>query len=244
MAAISERDRVRSTHTALLVSEAAMLRRLTDAVDVVLAHHRATTPARTALDSQIVSAAEALRRHLPAVLAASKMGTRSAALDTVWNDLAALRKARAARGEPDDLPAAPLPQPSDSMRDLAAGDSLAGAFSLAAGSIVAGQGAKQMRTADVISRAVDKLLPNLQRLAATENATAFNQARLAAVAHVTGAVLRWDATLDSKTCGDCRELDGTESPAARGFVVPSTGQHVYHAPLHPHCRCVAILINQ
>jgi len=45
---------------------------------------------------------------------------------------------------------------------------------------------------------------------------------------------RYLATLDTKTCEDCSELDG------KVFLVKDAEVGVNYSPMHPHCRCVMI----
>ena len=45
---------------------------------------------------------------------------------------------------------------------------------------------------------------------------------------------RYLATLDTKTCEDCAELDG------KVFLVKDAVVGVNYSPMHPHCRCVII----
>lgn len=50
-----------------------------------------------------------------------------------------------------------------------------------------------------------------------------------------GWLKRWDATFDSRTCGDCAALDG-EVRAPEDEFEPG----VMHPPLHPNCRCTIV----
>ncbi len=83
----------------------------------------------------------------------------------------------------------------------------------------------------------------LEQVIATESSKAFSQAHDEAVQRLVQAapevaaqfLLRWDATLDSRTCPRCEELDGTTARLDEGFN-PAPGE------IHPRCRCVPTII--
>lgn len=77
----------------------------------------------------------------------------------------------------------------------------------------------------------------LDRIAATENATAFNDARsetIRASAKAAGIKLYevWDATLDKRTCPECSSRDGTVADERGEFAGGARPGWV-----HVGCRC-------
>lgn len=78
----------------------------------------------------------------------------------------------------------------------------------------------------------------LDRIAATENAHAFNAAKTEDVewrATAAGVLLMrtWDATLDRQTCEVCEGLDGTSVRVGESFA-----GGIEPGDVHPFCRCV------
>jgi len=223
-----------------------MLARLREAVRIVIEHHATTSAGAAAINSSINQAAAALERHLPRVAAAASAETRSAALRTLWDDTSALRKAMAARGESDALPEPPLP--SESARDdrkrasqpLAAFAGAWRASAFAALADAASSGRKPTGVA-IFNTATGETAYRIERFAATENAHAFNSERIHGVSQHTHVNMRWDATLDERTCDDCADLDGELAEPGSGWESPDGGR-IYHPPMHANCRCVATTV--
>jgi len=88
-----------------------------------------------------------------------------------------------------------------------------------------------------IAEAAKQQAYRLERIAATENAQAFNAAKTLEVerrAERAGVVLMktWDATLDKRTCDVCSGLDGTSVRVGESYP---GGQEPGSA--HAMCRC-------
>jgi len=85
------------------------------------------------------------------------------------------------------------------------------------------------------SAALAKLRPDIERVAVTESAEAFNggKAEVAdAVPHQTTSLLKvWDSTLDKMTCPVCFAADGTIVGIKESFPQGTPGT------VHPWCRC-------
>ncbi len=98
-------------------------------------------------------------------------------------------------------------------------------------------------------RAVDAIVPNVERTVATEVARAFNDERERLLVDMAeflgggdrsgkpdlprpGAFKVWSAVLDSKTCSRCFAVDGEIVELHKQFSVGSP------PPLHPRCRCI------
>lgn len=96
----------------------------------------------------------------------------------------------------------------------------------------------ELRDGATIREAVQEKRWVLDKIAATENAQAFNEARREEVRRATSGEVAllmrtWDATLDSRVCADCEGLDGTSIPfdgAYPGGLDPGD--------VHPNCRCI------
>jgi hypothetical protein len=89
-----------------------------------------------------------------------------------------------------------------------------------------------------ITLATAAVLGSLDRIAATENAHAFNAEREIAARELDAAPSRdgewmkvWDALLDSHTCPICRSADGTIVSLYEAFPLGMPGG------VHPYCRC-------
>lgn len=229
----------RRTATALLTTEAALLHRMRAAVDTIAAQHF-TTDARTeAIFARINQAAAAMQRHLPAVVAAGRTDARNAGLRALHADADRLRKALVANGEPGTLPE--LPPLSDSLaadaeRGRSTAMALAGAWHTAAtGAIVTATAGTTMRAVTKAANAA--VAHNIERIAANENAHAFNDERTRAahgIAQAAGLHLRreWNAILDDRTCDVCGALDGVVRWDHEPFGAVGSSP-----PVHPHCRC-------
>jgi SPP1 gp7 family putative phage head morphogenesis protein len=78
------------------------------------------------------------------------------------------------------------------------------------------------------------------RVVRTEVLHAYNQHsqdQIAELAAEDGRILkRWDATIDGRTCSECRALHGVAVRPNEDFP-----RGVYQPPLHPHCRCTTIV---
>ena len=242
MAATSERK----TATALLVSERALLERMRRAVGTILQQHFTTNPGREAIYAKVQQAAQALERHLPAVIAAGKADARNAGLRVLHADADKLRKELRRIGEPDALPELPELTPAAATADAKRAGLSALAFAgaghaAATGALVTAASAGAKLNAKRIMRDAAKAAShNIERIVATENAHAFNDERSIAahgIAQAAGLQLRreWSAVLDSATCEVCAGLDGSvrwdHEPFARGVSGP---------PMHPHCRCFVL----
>lgn len=75
-----------------------------------------------------------------------------------------------------------------------------------------------------------------RRIATTETATAWNDEHRALSEGIPGALNRWDATLDARTCRVCRSMDGVTVPVGSPFPEGEPGF------IHPNCRCISTLI--
>lgn len=241
MATTSERK----TATALLTSEAAMLERMRRAVDRIIADHFTTTPGREAIVAKVNQAADALRRHLPAVIAAGRTDARNAGLRALHADADRLRKELRRIGESDALPELPAlsdSQAADARSARSSALAFAGAWQTAATSALvaaASEGAR-LNAKRIMREAAEAAAHHIDRIVATENADAFNDERTIAaqaIARAAGLHLRrqWSAKLDARTCETCERLDSEvrwdHEPFDRGLSAP---------PLHPHCRCFVV----
>lgn len=113
---------------------------------------------------------------------------------------------------------------------------------------VAGMGARlagerQSAVAETVGRQIsdglgNRLVSGIDRVVRTEVAASYNVAATVAMARlsVTNPTIswlkRWDASLDSRSCGDCRRMHGRV--AALGAEFLGYGD----PPLHPYCRCI------
>jgi hypothetical protein len=89
-----------------------------------------------------------------------------------------------------------------------------------------------------VALATTALIGSIERIAATENAQAFNAEREIAARELAAAPSRngewmkvWDALLDVKTCPICRSADGTIVSLTQAFPLGMPGD------VHPYCRC-------
>jgi len=107
------------------------------------------------------------------------------------------------------------------------------------------------RLMDIPGQVFGKAKYKAERLARTELAHAYNAYHVAGIeeAHQLDdeIVMRWDASLDRRSCGGCKDLHGRvvevkgggfkaewlEGKAQRPMVMKAA-----HPPLHPNCRCV------
>lgn len=95
---------------------------------------------------------------------------------------------------------------------------------------------------DVVEQTTEGLDYRVRRIATTENAQAYADARdeatdAAAKKHndatwIPGLLKRWDSTLDKRVCAVCRALDSTLRPWGMSFPKKREPGHV-----HPGCRC-------
>lgn len=235
------------TRTALLTTEAALLERMRRAVDTIVRAHFSTDPRKEAVFAGINATAAALQRHLPSVIAAGRADARNAALKTLHADADALRRELRRAGEADSLPE--LPMPSDSVqadrqesRKVAAGFAEAWR-SAAAGALV--DTGDNVRLRALVARSTAATAHHVDRIAATENAQAFNDERVrASSTFQLGTVVvtkLWDSTLDARTCPICESLDGQIVPVAADFT--HGGRVVVPGRVHPFCRCTFHLIR-
>lgn len=178
------------TRTALLTTEAALLERMRRAVDTIVKAHFSTDARKEAVFAGINATADALQQHLPAVIAAGRADARNAALKTLHADADALRRELRRAGEADTLPE--LPMPSDSVQaDRAQARSSAMAFAgawqtAALAQVAAAAVADRTIAPKAIARAATKsTVHHVDRIAATENSTAFNDERAAGAATMT-----------------------------------------------------------
>jgi hypothetical protein len=238
------------TRTALLTTEAALLERMRRTVDAIVKAHFSTDPAKEAVFAGISATAAALQRHLPAVIAAGKASARNAALATLHADADALRRELRRAGEADTLPE--LPRPSDTVqvdrqesRKVAAG--FAEAWRGAATTALLGSvdARDNVRLRALVAQTTAKTAHHVERIAATENAKAFNDERVrASSTFQLGTVVvtkLWDSTLDARTCPICESLDGQIVPVAADFTYG--GRAVVPGRVHPFCRCTFHLIR-
>lgn len=96
----------------------------------------------------------------------------------------------------------------------------------------------ELRDGATVREAVQEKRWILDRIAATENAQAFNEARRDEVRRATSGdvallMRTWDATLDSRSCSQCEDLDGTSIPFDGSYPGGFDPGDV-----HPNCRCV------
>lgn len=91
-----------------------------------------------------------------------------------------------------------------------------------------------------IALATAAVLGSIERIAATENAHAFNAERDVAAQELLAATTTrdkgewmkvWDALLDARTCPICRSADGTIVSLHESFPLGMPGG------VHPFCRC-------
>jgi hypothetical protein len=212
----------RQTHRALLQTEKRTLASLRRASDGAL-HRAASIASQGDMREQLAQ----IRRTVPLMARALEQAL-----------LVARRDARAsARGTLiGQVRAHPLDGRDE--HDAAAAHS-------AAGSLASGWGTRA--TATVMDEA-EPLHPfrtsardaRLERTAATETASAFNDERRRIVQGIdddraSSFVKVWSALLDRGTCRECFSKDGQVKRLDEGFGVTP--------PVHPHCRCVIEVVH-
>jgi len=103
--------------------------------------------------------------------------------------------------------------------------------------------AKRVASGEAATAAAKAMRGRLETIAITENAHAYSKARGHSIAKVDGVVhLRWDATLDKRTCHKCRGLDG-EKLTVRAGVHPVWPGGYVPGQVHPRCRCYAEVVS-
>lgn len=237
-------DPARATLAALVRSEAVMLRTMRAGVrlrvDATAGQLARVRPGDTAGAIRIVQAA--LPGLTAAVSSAVADGRREAKRVALERLDAELRKVTGPLGvvlgdSPEDLAEAEL-----------AGSAYAVAWGAAAVAMVwRWQDTSAPSAAAIPGDAADRNDHRLRRIAATENAKAFQDAREEGTDWVAeqhgeatwfpGMFKQWDATLDRGTCGVCRDLDGQIRPFGFDF---EGGQEPGY--VHPMCRCVEAVV--
>jgi len=242
--------------TALLTTEAHTLATLrqtvTKATDRAVAHvARAQTTDRRATAERgadvLRTAATDLHKQVEASLLGARGNARKAATARVDDEWALVRREVRQHGfrDPGPLPRVPALQPTDRA---AAGATAAG---YAAAWTHATTGALWDWAADedadtspgaAVAAAADGLDYRVKRIATTENAQAYNDARddvTAAEAKrndgatwLVAVLKRWDATLDKRVCKVCRDMHGA-------LAIPGLKFRGGREPGHVHvgCRC-------
>lgn len=193
-------------------------------------------------------AADGLRQDLQAQVARGRRAARDAALQRTHLELAAAL--RAVRGAALTLPAA-SPAPEDAGRAAGAAESFTASWRAALSAAVLR--AERNGTEDAappplaLRAASDGQDYRLRRIAVTEVAEAYGAEHAEAAATVerehpsaawlTLLVRVWDATLDRKLCPTCARMDGRWALLGtrfKGDLEPGA--------VHPHCRCVPVLL--
>jgi hypothetical protein len=136
---------------------------------------------------------------------------------------------------------------ADEIHAQAAAASFRAAWTAAVMAAVMRAYSRDESTQEAISLASRLQDYRLARIARTEASRAFNQSRKESLKWISerhddrnwiAAIFkRWDATLDSRVCAICRDLDGTYVPA--GFDFPDGNEP---GDVHVNCRCIQTLI--
>jgi hypothetical protein len=217
----------------------AMLDDVDEAIDSIAAHvaRKQERARRHETMLAIVAAALLLQRKLAGTIASHRQEARLASADRLTREL------QVAGIDVDHhmLRGAALSHALDVAHAEAAASSLSSAWQSAAVASV-GRDAEQTAAIRRIDRTRTVIRSRVDRTAATEIASAYNDEHVAALARVSdayddvasaiqaaGLVLVWDAVLDRRTCDHCDQRHGS-------IIEPGE-----EPPGHPMCRCIAIL---
>ena len=192
------------------------------------------------------NAASTLQHTFAATLYRIKTKARVAALEQLDQELATLREDLALEGHEYEVvdPELSTHMEEDHAEAELAAASFRAAWTQAIVSIILSHDVTDVSVAIL---AVPKLMDKrLRRIAATEVARSYN--RELSIGHdgietknqkQSWAPLvfkRWDGTIDSKICADCRQHDGEVTLIGLPFDSGDT------IPLHVNCRCVETLL--
>jgi hypothetical protein len=197
------------------------------------------------------NAAARLQHDLFVSLTKSKSRARLAALDQVDAELSQLRTELDLDGFDHDIGDPELSEHAeeDAAESEQAAASLRAVWTQIVVSMILKYDPESGKDISVQVLAVPRLLDKrLRRIATTEISRSYN--RELSIGHnsidknketvSTWAPLvlrRWDATLDSKVCDDCRSMDGEVTPIGMSF---SGGREPGQE--HPNCRCVDTVV--
>lgn len=244
------------SRAALLRSERSALVSLRKAVDTatqpaLVKLARIRTADRRAATEASVAALRSVKQRLGDALEASLLGVRltakkaaTARLEDEWTTLR--RDVRAlGLADPGPLGRTARLEPTDRAAVESTSSAYVAAWTSSTSSALwdwTSDDGNDAAPSEVVEQATRGLDYRVRRIATTENAQAYADARdeaTDAVARerngatwIPGLLKRWDSTLDKRVCAVCRALDSTLRPWGMTFPKKREPGHV-----HPGCRC-------